>query len=188
MKYKYLIATLLLALSLRGVVFMPTAVNAQEIHEAGASARLDVTSKAHEAIEAKIKIRAIQNVLSDYNSPLVAEAEAFVVTARALDLNPYLLPAIAGVESGFGQRYIKHTHNVFGFGVGRTPFDNFADGIARVGYALKFNYINKGASTLAQVGHRYAGGSNTWAPKVQGYMNAFEREEQKLRRFELLSS
>jgi hypothetical protein len=139
-------------------------------------------------MESQIKITAIKNVLTRYNSPLVDEAETFVITARALELDPYLLPSIAGVESGFGLRYIKPTHNVFGYGVGRIPFDNFADGIARVGYALRFKYINRGAENLAQIGHRYAGGSTTWAPKVQSFINAFEREEEKLRRFELLSS
>jgi hypothetical protein len=166
--------------------FMPKNAFAQE---AGASAQLKTISySANEQSEAQYKVAAIKNVLTRYNSPLVNEAEAFVITARALNLDPYLLPSIAGVESGFGQRYIKPTHNVFGFGVGRIPFDNFADGIARVGYALRFKYINNGAENLAQIGHRYAGGSTTWAPKVQNYMNAFEREEEKLKRFELISS
>lgn len=165
---------------------MPTNAFAEE---AGASAQLEtIAPTVNEKMESQIKITAIKNVLTRYKSPLVDEAETFVITARALELDPYLLPSIAGVESGFGQRYIKPTHNVFGYGVGRIPFDNFADGIARVGYALRFKYINRGAETLAQIGHRYAGGSTTWAPKVQTYINAFEREEEKLRRFDLLSS
>ncbi|KXK10921.1 MAG: hypothetical protein UZ22_OP11002000551 [Microgenomates bacterium OLB23] len=152
--------------------------------EADASAQLKTTVySADEQSDAQYKVAAIKKVLSRYNSPLVNEAETFVVTARALNLDPYLLPSIAGVESGFGARYIKPTHNVFGYGVGRIPFDNFADGIARVGYALRFKYINKGAENLAQIGHRYAGGSTTWAPKVQNYINAFEREEKKLKTF-----
>lgn len=157
--------------------------------EAGASAQLETTLTIDESAQSdQLKISAIKNVLTRYNSPLAGEAEAFVITARALHLDPYLLPSISGVESGFGLHYIKNTHNVFGFGVGKIPFDNFADGIARVGYALRYKYINRGTENLAQIGHRYAGGSTTWAPKVQHFMNAFEREEQKLSRFDYLSS
>ena len=181
MKYKYLIAFALIFTA----IVVPHSAYAQE---AGASAGLKPQIETSRIVDAKIKENAIKNVLADYASPLIGEAEAFVTTARALGLDPYLLPAIAGVESGFGQRYLKHTNNVFGFGVGRIPFDNFADGIARVGYALRFKYINRGAQNLAQIGHMYAGGSTTWAPKVQRYISAFEREEMKLRRFALLSS
>lgn len=166
--------------------FTPASAFAEEA-DASAQLKSNVYG-ANKNSDTQYKVAAIKKVLSSYNSPLISEAETFVLTARALNLNPYLLPSIAGVESGFGQRYIKSTHNVFGYGVGRIPFDNFADGIARVGYALKFKYINSGAQTLAQIGHRYAGGSTTWAPKVQNYINVFEREEQKLKRFELISS
>lgn len=157
--------------------------------EAGASAQLKSTFiSGSNHTDSRHEVIAIKNVLERYGSPLAAEAETFVVTARALNLDPYLLPSIAGVESGFGDRYIKSTYNVFGYGVGKIPFDNFAHGIAKVGYALRFKYIDAGAETLAQIGHRYAGGSTTWAPNVQNYINVFEREEQKLKRLELLSS
>ncbi len=166
---------------------MPASVSAEEAR-ASAQLKTTVDSVSDAQNHAAYEITAIKNVLERYGSPLAAEAETFVVTARALNLDPYLLPSIAGVESGFGLRYIKPTHNVFGYGVGKIPFDNFAHGIAKVGYALRFKYINKGAENLAQIGHRYAGGSTTWAPKVQNYINVFEREEEKLKRFELLSS
>lgn len=179
-----MVITILTAL----VFALAPVATASEPIESDSSAVLKDSQNTSEAYNKHIKIKAIERVLQRYNSPLVSEAEIFVVTAEALDLEPYLLPSIAGVESGFGSRYIKSTHNVFGYGVGRIPFDNFADGIATVGYALRFKYINRGAETLAQVGHRYAGGSTTWASKVQTYMNAFEREELKLRRIELLSS
>ncbi len=159
---------------------------AAQAKEAGASAQLDRTNVQSVDMDSQIKKQAIITVLEKHNSPLADEAEAFMITARALELDPYLLPAIAGVESSFGQRYIKSTHNVFGYGVGRIPFDNFADGIAKVGYALRFKYINRGASNLAQIGHRYAGGSTTWAPKVQNYINAFEKEEDKIRRIRMI--
>ncbi len=144
------------------------------------------TQTEDESIEDFIRTTAIKNVLTRYKSPMADEAENFVVVAKAMDLDPYMLPSIAGVESGFGRVLIPGTYNPFGWNVGRTPFDTWSDGIATVGYALRHKYYDRGAESMMDVGRIYAGGSVTWAPKVLAYMNKFEEEEQKLRLYFVL--
>ncbi|OGK22901.1 hypothetical protein A3C24_03495 [Candidatus Roizmanbacteria bacterium RIFCSPHIGHO2_02_FULL_37_24] len=130
-----------------------------------------------------IHTMVIRNVLAKYNSPLVHEAEHFTMVARALKLDPYLLPSITGVESTFAQHMIQGTFNPFGYGKGTIRFTSWSDGISRVGYALKFRYMDKGATSLHEIGHIYAGGSTTWAPKVARIMNTFDEEEERINRY-----
>lgn len=163
---------------------LPTAVHADEpMFEA--SAQL-ITKSDEDVIDEYIKITAIRNVLSRYDSPMVEEAENFYIVAKAMKLDPYMLPSIAGVESYFGSKLIPGTNNPFGWNVGRTPFPTWGDGIATVGYALRHKYYDKGAESMMDVGKKYAGGSTTWAPKVLSFMNKFEEEEARLRRYLLL--
>ncbi|OGK32061.1 hypothetical protein A3D08_01340 [Candidatus Roizmanbacteria bacterium RIFCSPHIGHO2_02_FULL_43_11] len=129
---------------------------------------------------------AIRVVLHRYGSPLAQEAEYFVYAARKNSLEPYMLPAIAGVESGFGQALIRDSYNPFGWGGGRIYFDSWKHGISIVGEALHTRYIMRGAQSVHDIGPRYAGGSQTWAPKVLAYIHAFEEEETRLRRLSVL--
>ena len=167
-------------------LFVPQTVYAGN-QIAGHSAVL-AHSKGNDTIshERSIQTDAIKRVLSRNNSPMVGEAENFVIVAHAMDLDPYMLPAIAGVESGFGRAMIQGTHNPFGWNVGRTPFPTWSDGIATVGTALRYKYIDRGADSLDAIGHKYAGGSTTWAPKVRSYIAQFEREEARIRRMSML--
>jgi hypothetical protein len=138
----------------------------------------NTASQSHNEL---IKEVAIKRVLLRYNSPLTDSAGTFTMVARALNLDPYLLPSISGVESCFGKRYIPGTYNPFGWNVGRTPFDSWDEGIAIVGHGLKHRYIDRGATTVASIGPRYAGGSTTWAGKVLNFMAEFENEEARIR-------
>lgn len=130
--------------------------------------------------------QAMVRVLSGYGSPLISEVDSFLLVTRALDLPPYLLVSITGVESTFANRMIPGTYNPFGYGKGTIPFDNWAHGISTVGYSLKHKYIGRGANTLDKIGVRYAGGSTTWAPKVKHFMNKFAAEEDRLRELSVL--
>jgi hypothetical protein len=175
--------TLIVAVMVCALMLLNPQITHASENVAGSSAVL--RGNQNEA-EETVHVLAIKNVLSRYNSPMIQEAENFVIVSNALDLDPYLLPAIAGVESGFGNALIHGSNNPFGWNVGRTLFPTWSDGIATVGYALRHKYINKGAESLNDIGYRYAGGSTTWAPKVLGYIQAFEREEAKIRRYSML--
>lgn len=174
---------LFIALFVLSIFAFPRSIQAAEKH-AGESAALKVQAEA--AHDNHIRITAIENVLKRYDSPMVGEAENFIVVASAMRLDPYMLPAIAGVESGFGKALIQGSNNPFGWNVGRTLFPTWSEGIATVGYALRHKYIDKGAESLDAIGYRYAGGSTTWAPKVVSFIAQFEAEEAKIRRYSLL--
>ena len=136
--------------------------------------------------EAMIQALAIKNVLARYKSPMVDSADHFIAIAEEMDIDPYMLPAITGVESGFGRALIQGTYNPFGWGVGRIKFKDWNDGITIVATGLRKSYFNKGAKTVYEVGPRYAGGSTTWAPKVVMFMNTFKAEENRLKRMYVL--
>lgn len=155
---------------------------------AGSSARLQSSIEISKSeIDKKIEIIAVKNVLAKYNSPYIDEAENYVEIAHKHDIDPYLVVSISGVESQFGNRMIKSTNNPFGWGVGRIPFKSWEDGIEVVSSSLKTKYIDKGAETVFDIGPRYAGGSTTWAPKVNMYMQKFEAEQARIEKILSLS-
>lgn len=134
--------------------------------------------KSENAVNYNLKKKTIKRVLERYNSPLVNSADAFVDTCQKYGLDCYLLPSIAGLESYFGTQLMPGSHNPFGWGRGLIYFDDWRDGIDTVGKGLRENYINKGATTIEEIGAIYCEG-NTWAGKVRYFMKVFEEEEQK---------
>lgn len=126
-----------------------------------------------------IKKRAIKSYLLNKQAPLASEVDAFIKACTQYDLDCYLLPAISGVESSFGQYTAPGTNNAFGWGRGLIPFKTFAEGILEVGKGIRENYINKGATTVSAIGRIYCEGG-TWAEKVAYFMNQLEKEEKDL--------
>jgi len=126
-----------------------------------------------------LKKKVISAVLSKYNSPILGSEDAFIKACRAYELDCYLLPAITGLESGYGRAIIPGSYNGFGWGNGRIMFKDWDDGILTVGKGLRQNYINRGAETVDQIGVIYAA-SPTWAQRVKAIMAQFEDEERKM--------
>lgn len=116
----------------------------------------------------------IKSVLEKYNSPLADEAESFTKTCQKYDLNCFLLPAIAGLESTYGKFIPPGSNNPFGWGGGRIMFDNWSEAIDAVGYGLRKNYIDKGALTIYQIGPIYSE-SETWSQRVSLIAGSFEK-------------
>ena len=125
-----------------------------------------------------VKRKAIAEVLKRYNAPLASEVDSFLEACTTYDLDCYLLPSISGVESTFGRFLIPSTHNPFGWGRGILPFASYHDAIMTVGKGLRENYLNKGATTVDQIGAIYCEG-NTWSGKVSHFMSEFKSEEEK---------
>lgn len=116
----------------------------------------------------------IKNILEEkYGSPLSEEAETFTNVCQKYELNCFLLPSIAGLESTFGKNLIPETYNPFGWGGGTIYFNSWSDGIDAVGAGLRNNYINKGATTLEKIGAIYSE-SSTWTPRIAYFINIFE--------------
>lgn len=133
---------------------------------------------AQKEVNFSLKKNVIKKVLQRYNSPLTDSTDAFIETCQKYNLDCYLLPSIAGLESYFGTQLMPGSHNPFGWGRGLIYFDSWEAGIYTVGNGLRENYINKGAETVEEIGAIYCEG-NTWAGKVRSIMKTFQQEEQK---------
>ena len=80
------------------------------------------------------RVVTLQNYLSAKKSPLASVSNAFIRIADKYGLDWKLLPAIAGVESGFERAGNLYDHNPFGYMCGSSPcdFDSFEVAIERV--------------------------------------------------------
>lgn len=140
--------------------------------EATSSAQITTSIKSYAA-----KKRAIMRVLSATDSPMLAYADSFVKACMTYDIDCYLLPAIAGHESGFGHMVWPGSNNAFGWGGGYIGFKDWGEGIATVATGLRTNYVTQGPITPDMIGRKYAA-STSWSSKVHYYMARFTAAEQ----------
>lgn len=116
--------------------------------------------------------------LAAHDSPLENYAAHFVAEADRLNLDWKLVAAIAGVESTFGKHIPTGSYNGWGWGVftGASDgihFNGWKDGITQVSEGLRFNYVDRGAKTVDQIGRIYAA-SPAWGWKVKFFLNDIE--------------
>lgn len=180
---KNFITTIIISL-----LFFISAVSVKAEVIAGASAPLVYNSfisinDIEQLRQKKIK-SAIETVLKKYNSPMSNESDSFVKACVKYQIDCYLLPSIAGLESTFGKFIWPNSHNPFGWARGYMMFDNWESGINTVAKGIRNGYLSKGALTIEDIGPIYSE-SPTWATRVNYFKNQFEREEEKL---SLLSS
>lgn len=163
------------------LIFLTAVTGVNATFVAGNSAGINYTTFETKEDKTKadllLKKMVIKKVLEKYDSPLVGDIDAFITTCYKYNLDCYLLPSIAGIESTFGRYIYPGSYNSFGWGGGTIMFNSYADGIETVGKGLRENYINKGAETVEQIGRIYCEG-NTWAGKVQFFMSQFIKEEE----------
>ena len=126
----------------------------------------------------KLKI-AIETVLKKYNSPMSEESDSFIKACIKYQIDCYLLPSIAGLESTFGKFIWPNSYNPFGWARGYMMFDSWDEGIDTVAKGLRKGYLNKGALTVEDIGPIYSE-SPTWAVRVNYFINQFEKEEEKM--------
>lgn len=163
-------------------VVSTTAVEAQSV--AGQSATI-VTDARPTSAELRIKTAIVQKILDAQNSPLAAEAEYFVTVAEKYQLDAYLLPSIAWLESSLGKRIKEGTYNPFGWGSGHIAWQSYQEGIEVVARSLRMRYYNRGARTIHDIGKIYAA-SPTWSVRVDKFMNVFYNEEAKVKNAQYL--
>lgn len=153
-------------------------------YQAGGSAQLSLSVKIakeeQKAQDLKRKELAIKSVLNRYDSPMAGDAKSFIETCTKYNLDCYLLPSIAGLESTFGRFIWPNSYNAFGWARGYMMFDNWGEGIDTVGKGLRENYMdNWGALGVYEIGPIYSE-SATWAVRVEWFKKEFEKEEEKL--------
>lgn len=164
-------------------LMLPVSINAREQSagdSAGISNGVGVNYSLNPAHDLLIKKTSIKKVLNRYNSPLVDNIDDFMKACNKYNLDCYLLPAITGLESTFGQFIYPNSYNPFGWGGGYIMFTNWGEGIDAVARGLRQNYLNKGAQTTTQIGRIYST-SPTWAIRVDFLKKQFYNEEEKLR-------
>ncbi len=168
MRQLILLVAFLLATSL-----FPTHIEAAT-QAASSAALTPIKTGEKEVIDNRVK--ALENVLSKYNSPLAPYAKTYIQAADKHGVDWKLLPSIAGLESSFGKHYIPGTYNVYGWGSGRIYFDSWEHGIDHINKTLKANYMEKwGAKNVWEIGPIYAE-SPTWAVRVNSFMSQMDKE------------
>lgn len=127
------------------------------------------------SIEAKtLDPRAVvlRDWLAKYDSPLENNAQDFIDASDQYGVDWKLTPAIAGVESTFGN-FTPGGFNAWGWGVYGDQaiyFKNQREAIFEVTKGLKENYINRGLVNPYQINYVYAA-SPFWGGKVVYFMN-----------------
>ncbi len=128
---------------------------------------------AHQAAP-DTRIVLLRAYLSSQNSPFVDEANHFIEEADRLSLDWRLVAAISGVESTFGKHIPTGSYNAWGWGIPTgaqwgIAFADWKSGITTVSEGLKYNYIDRGAITINQIGRIYAA-SPAWSWKVRYFI------------------
>lgn len=140
----------------------------------------DTSANFQQILQAKgvdVRAKILQGYLEAHNSPMAPYASVFVQSADAYNLDWKLVPAIAGVESTFGQAEPTNCYNGWGYGIygnNTLCFASYTEAIQTISQALREKYMDTwGATDVYSIGHIYAA-SPTWATHVTYFMNDIE--------------
>lgn len=152
---------------------LPARVSATDTSVSAASAKSAGTSVTPD--DRALKLKAY---LAALDSPMEDSAGHFVSEADRLNLDWKLVAAIAGVESTFGKHIPTNSYNGWGWGVftgaqDGVHFADWNDGITKVSEGLRYNYVDKGATSVEQMGRIYAA-SPAWSWKVNFFLKNIE--------------
>lgn len=161
---------ILLALTLPTVNFKLQNRSENTALAAGAGSVANVLT-AEVKLEEDRRVENLRAYLESKNSPLADLAETFVEVADAYDLDYRFLPAITGIESGFGRVQLDGSYNPFGWGGGYIYFESFEEAIRTVGFELYERCVKVGADTPAEIGPSYCPPNYVrWIVSVEGFM------------------
>lgn len=126
----------------------------------------------------------IDKVNRSLNSNLSGMGEAYVKDSLALGVDPYLVVAISLYETGCKwtcSGLVRDCNNVGGikgspgcYGGSFKYYDTLEEGIASFVNLIADGYYGKGLTTPELMEYKYAGGSTTWASKVNNYISAIK--------------
>ena len=128
------------------------------------------------------KKAVIRNILKEYHSPMVGSEEAFIRACVKYELDCYLLPSIAGLESTFGIYTWPGSNNPFGWGQGFIEFKNWDQSIDTVARGLREDYIDQGYVSVEEIGMKYCE-NPAWAGRIRTLMGRFQAEEDQKQLF-----
>lgn len=165
-----------------GLIFLVFAFTSQSVALTSASPKTFIrepkvstlTQTSIESEEASEEVIKLQEYLESRNSPMASNSVDFYKAAKSYDIDPYLLPAISGVESSFGNQLIPGSYNPFGWANGQYYFQNFSDAIYTVARALREKYVPTGEISASRIGPTYASSWPTWIPKVDKLLSSIK--------------
>ncbi len=120
------------------------------------------------------RVYTLRKFLSQFGSPLTPYSSEFIEQADYYGIDYRLVPAISGVESTFGKHIPTDSYNAYGWVNGNYSFKSWSDSIQVVSKTLKYNYIDKGAVSIAKIAKIYAPPSTTWGSKVQYFVSKID--------------
>lgn len=136
------------------------------------------------------KARLIDQYLMKKGSPMVGQGINFVEQGKIFQVDPYLMVAMAGAESGFGNLgyATDGTYNAVGLGIheGRR-YGSWEEGIEDLARVLRWYYLDEGRETTLAIQNKWAprgvdgnGWKNSWAENVDYFRNELQNEENKI--------
>lgn len=146
----------------------------QELIPISANTKTTQQLEQEVVLEKAYRVERLTRFLEKYNSPMVSQAETYIEVADTYGLDWKFLPAISGVESGFGAVLLGGSYNPFGWGGGYIYFDSWEDGIETVGSQLAERFP-EGTRTPEAIGPTYCPPNTAyWIAGVNQFMSELE--------------
>lgn len=120
------------------------------------------------------RVYTLRKFLNKFGSPLTPYSLEFIKQADYYGIDYRIVPAITGVESTFGKQIPKYSYNAYGWVNGNYSFKSWSDSIQIVTKTLKYNYMDKGATSIDKIARIYAPPSQTWGVKVQYFVSRID--------------
>jgi len=157
-------------------IFMLLALPAGQANAVEIAAPAAALAYRSKDIGADGRVEQLRAFLASHNSPLAGDAQTFIDEAERHNLDWRLVAAIAGVESTFGKHIPTGSNNAWGWGVftgtnDGVHFKDWAEGIAVISEGLRKKYIDRGATTIYEIGWIYAANGDSWGNHVQYFIN-----------------
>lgn len=115
------------------------------------------------------RAQLLKKFLKKNRSPMANDATKLVKIADKYNLDWKLLPAIAGVESQYGNMVPSGSYNPYGWNNGKAYFQNWSDASETVALGIRTRYVSTGIVTPYKIGPSYAA-NPAWASHVANYM------------------
>lgn len=104
--------------------------------------------------------KQLEKVLREKHSPLAKHVDTIMSAAAKYGIDPRLLVAISGTESGYGQKTFR-PFNAWGMMTDK-QFSSWDEGINEAARLLGKDYVGEGLTSLAKIGAKWCPDGGTW--------------------------
>jgi len=141
-------------------------------------------------IKEEMQVKIVDQYLKDHDSPMVGSGRDFIKWAQEYNLPVYLMPAMAGWESGFGKYgyAAEGTYNAVGLGIHeQRRYNSWAEGIEDMALVLRKYYFDEGLDDPWKIQNKWAprgidgnGWDDSWAEGVNGFIHEMQGMEREM--------